>query len=197
MECSLREGCSPPAPMLTVTSNHWPRLTESGATIFGVCFGSKEVRNCLYSGVNCSSCPPHTGCVAAPMIDTPRATPTAHLTHGVESLRIFLHLLHCIFAATLAPLRNRRLCPAPAEHVVGHDPFLFTRHSQQPELANLYRVLHSLVSAPGHQNLSGSGVRFKSLGHIHFVADHRVIRPPFGPNVSSNHNARVNSVPHV
>src|SRR6266705_955485 len=97
MECSLREGCSPPAPMLTVTSNHWPRLTESGATIFGVCFGSKKVRNGFYSGVNCSSCPPHTGCITDPMIDTPRAPPTAttvHLPHNVESLRIFLHLLH-------------------------------------------------------------------------------------------------------
>src|SRR5207249_11693340 len=119
MECSLREGCSPPAPMLTVTSNHWPRLTESGATIFGVCFGSKEVRNCLYSGVNCPSCPPHTGGVTAPMIDTPRATATTtpvHLTHGVESLRIVLPLSHSIFASTLAPLRNRPLWPSPAYH---------------------------------------------------------------------------------
>src|SRR5712691_11319822 len=40
-----------------VTSNHSPRLTRSGATILGVCFGSKALRTSLYSGVNCSSCP--------------------------------------------------------------------------------------------------------------------------------------------
>src|SRR5215468_230974 len=44
-----------------VTSNHWPRFTESGATIFGVCFGSTALRSSLYSGVNCSSCPARTG----------------------------------------------------------------------------------------------------------------------------------------
>src|SRR5262245_65515090 len=44
-----------------VTSNHWPRFTESGATIFGVCFGSTALRSSLYSGVNCSSCPARAG----------------------------------------------------------------------------------------------------------------------------------------
>src|SRR5215468_4931118 len=50
MKCSLREGCSPPAPKSTVTSNHCPRLTEFGAVIFGVCFASMELRCCLNSG---------------------------------------------------------------------------------------------------------------------------------------------------
>src|SRR5215467_3364828 len=40
-----------------VTSNHCPRFTVSGATIFGVCFGSTALRSSLYSGVNCSSWP--------------------------------------------------------------------------------------------------------------------------------------------
>src|SRR5215813_14905481 len=38
-----------------VTSNHCPRFTVSGATIFGVCLGSTALRSSLYSGVNCSS----------------------------------------------------------------------------------------------------------------------------------------------
>src|SRR5499427_117928 len=56
-KCSPSDGCSPPAPTVMVTSNHWPRFTESGATIFGVCFGSTALRSSLYSGVNCSSWP--------------------------------------------------------------------------------------------------------------------------------------------
>src|SRR5499425_2917690 len=40
-----------------VTSNHCPRFTVSGATIFGVCFGSTALRSSVYSGVNCSSWP--------------------------------------------------------------------------------------------------------------------------------------------
>src|SRR5690242_21572609 len=57
MGCSASEGWSAPGPTVTVTSNHWPRFTESGAEIFGVCFGSYEVCDSLNSGVNCSSCP--------------------------------------------------------------------------------------------------------------------------------------------
>src|SRR6266566_666385 len=56
-----------------VTSNHSPRLTRSGATILGVCFGSKALRTSLYSGVNCSSCS-RTSRVAQ------------HLANGVEEL---------------------------------------------------------------------------------------------------------------
>src|SRR4029453_2514459 len=40
-----------------VTSNHCPRLTVAGATIFGVCLGSTALRSSLYSGVNWSSWP--------------------------------------------------------------------------------------------------------------------------------------------
>src|SRR5215510_14279176 len=56
-KCSPSDGCSPPLPTVMVTSNHCPRFTLSGATIFGVCFGSTALRSSLYSGVNCSSWP--------------------------------------------------------------------------------------------------------------------------------------------
>src|SRR5262245_50858856 len=50
-----------------VTSNHCPRFTVSGATIFGVCFGSTALRSSLYSGVNCSSWPACARMAGAPM----------------------------------------------------------------------------------------------------------------------------------
>src|SRR5262247_3270008 len=60
-KCSPRDGCSPPVPTVRVTSNPWPRSTESGAPISAVCFGPTARRGSWYSGVNCSSCPARTG----------------------------------------------------------------------------------------------------------------------------------------
>src|SRR3989338_9268603 len=83
--CSVREGWSPPAPTLTVTSNHCPRLTWSGAaTNFGVCFASGELRTCLYSGVNCSSCPAKAG-NASPIA---RKIPRMRLRMGLPPLGV-------------------------------------------------------------------------------------------------------------
>src|SRR5262249_15309342 len=66
-KCSPSDGCSPPLPTEMVTSNHCPRFTVSGATIFGVCFGSTALRSSLYSGVNCSSWPAWAQRAGAPM----------------------------------------------------------------------------------------------------------------------------------
>src|SRR5438128_10635483 len=87
-KCSVRDGCSPPAPTVTVTSNHCPRLTESGAAIFGVCFGSKELCDALYSGVNCSSCPLHTGDVAPAETNRPRQNTNAATLHAIHCARL-------------------------------------------------------------------------------------------------------------
>src|SRR5262245_60836272 len=75
MWCSDSEGCSPPAPTVTVTSNHCPRFTASGAASFGVCLGSKLLRTSLNSGVNCSSWPARGASGSAS--STPRPTTIA------------------------------------------------------------------------------------------------------------------------
>src|SRR5437773_10005155 len=55
-KCSASDGWADPAPTVTVTSNHWPRFTESGASILGVCFSSYDRRTSRHSGVHCSAC---------------------------------------------------------------------------------------------------------------------------------------------
>src|SRR5207245_10357992 len=54
-KCSCSEGCTEPAPTVTVTSNHCPRFTESGASILGVCLSSYDRRTSRDSGENCSA----------------------------------------------------------------------------------------------------------------------------------------------
>src|SRR5438034_1247696 len=76
-KCSCSEGCTEPAPTVTVTSNHCPRFTESGASILGVCFSSYDRRTSRNSGVNCSACPSApTRAVVGTRASTARTTTT-------------------------------------------------------------------------------------------------------------------------
>src|SRR5438046_2448346 len=100
-KCSASDGWADPAPTVTVTSNHWPRLTESGASILGVCFSSYERRSSRYSGVNCSAWP------CAPTRAAPGArirTAAATMADGVPYLiDRLLSLSHPRASARVAP----------------------------------------------------------------------------------------------
>src|SRR2546421_8969318 len=81
-KCAASDGWTEPAPTVTVTSNHWPRFTESGASIFGVCFSSYDRWTSRYSGVNWSACicaptraVPEARAMAAMAVTTPDARP--------------------------------------------------------------------------------------------------------------------------
>src|SRR5207247_330198 len=76
-KCSDSDGWVDPAPTVTVTSNHCPRFTESGASILGVCFSSYDRRTSRNSGVNCSACPSApTRAVVGTRASTARTTTT-------------------------------------------------------------------------------------------------------------------------
>src|SRR4030095_4824646 len=110
--------------MLMVTSNHCPRLTESGAVIFGVCFGSKDVPNSLNSGVNCSSCVAPVDRPVSPGRTTLKKSATAK-TVPLRCAKPFVILFPPKFKNREPPM----LRLPPPEHVIGQHAFLLSDDS--------------------------------------------------------------------